>query len=717
MDPCDVVMNPAATLLFHEQGHIMGPYETTVRDMKLIDFDPDLWADKITKSAVKDLAERSKPLFATVSGCGRGKSRACTEIRKVLLTKANVFSISITFNSNWPVKSSTDRWKGMSSSISFALSIVARMASMFYGKPLVAVHTKMMRSLSDISELLEDIGGEDIIQGVVIFMMTLVRKFRERVDTFVLIVDEVVAIENYFQKTFEEYDDESSTLRNALLQNSIKVPFLTAPLHVSLFITSLEAAYTGKTKSNRPIFPVLLADRLDKNRVTDIWVSTLDGKRKLQVPPLENVSTVERRALYLVAATLSDIPRLVEFVNDYLRDSLPTPIDGKTISDLFEMLFTKIQHWYSLKEFSSMEESLIIAIILKQRIRMDDMDLIAAISNSIITNTITIFGPNEYLDGYRASLLMIFAVIRETENLSDFGVTALECLSGIFSSLKESYEESAKELKSEQSTTNDSDHEERIVEGLILEKVVRYWVQLKLRAAAAATISVNSDGLSLLTILSLKGRRLIPPQYYDLFSRPRLFSCNIPTVQLMSRSYDGEAVFLNELEEVDYGAFPDSAEHVGAWENQQETGGFTGPSKGRERRRARRQIRLHRTRVVIIIPHSGEAWDIGLKIRFPQMDTDFYILIDLKSRREGGQSSETDDPPSVPKFANRSQYKHTSTVMGRRMFNFVYIYMSTYAIESRVDDLCILLGNSDTTFFLGPISDLYRALRVLFINE
>jgi len=717
MDPCDVVMNPAAELPFHKQGHIMGPYETTVRDMDLIDFNPDLWADMMTESAVIDLAGRSKPLFATVSGCGRGKSRACTEIRKVLLTKANVFSLSITFNSNWSVDDETDDWDGVKWYTSrFALSIVARMASMLYGQSLAEVCMVMIESLSGISEILATRDGEVIIQGFVIFMMTLVRKFRERVDTFVLIVDEVVAIEKYFKKKFNK-ENVTSKLRKVLLENSIEVPFLTAPLHVSLFITSLEAAYTGKTKSNRPIHPVLLADRLNEHRVTDIWVSTLEGKRKLQVPPLQKASTLERRALCLVAATLGDIPRLVEFVNDYLRNLVPSPIDGKTISDLFGMLFPKIKGWYSLKEFSSMEESLIIAIILKQRIRMDDMDLIAAISNSIITNTITIFGPDEYLDGYRASLLMIFAVIRETENLSDFGATALECLSGIFSSLKESYEESAKELKSEQSTTNDSDHEERIVEGLILEKVVRYWVQLKLRAAATATISVNSDGLSLLTILSLKGRRLIPPQYYDLFSRPRLFSCNIPTVQLMSRSYDGEAVFLNELEEVDYGAFPDSAEHVGAWENQQETGGFTGPSKGRERRRARRQIRLHRTRVVIIIPHSGEAWDIGLKIRFPQMDTDFYILIDLKSRREGGQSSETDDPPSVPKFANRSQYKHTSTVMGRRMFNFVYIYMSTYAIESRVDDLCILLGNSDTTFFLGPISDLYRALRVLFINE
>ena len=135
MDPCDVVMNPAAELPFHKQGHIMGPYETTVRDMDLIDFNPDLWADMMTESAVIDLAGRSKPLFATVSGCGRGKSRACTEIRKVLLTKANVFSLSITFNSNWSVDDETDDWDGVKWYTSrFALSIVARMASMLYGQ-------------------------------------------------------------------------------------------------------------------------------------------------------------------------------------------------------------------------------------------------------------------------------------------------------------------------------------------------------------------------------------------------------------------------------------------------------------------------------------------------------------------------------------------------------------------------------------------------------
>ena len=725
--PCDVVMNPIANLSFEEQGHIMGSYETAVRDMDLIDFDPDLWADSITESALDDLAGRSKPLFATVSGCGRGKTRACTEIRKVLLTKANVFSLSITFNSNWSVKNSTDQWNGMLFSVSFALSIVARMVSMFYGKPLVAVHTKMMRSLPDISELLATKGGDVIIKGFVIFMMTLVRKFRERVDTFVLIVDEVAAIERYFKKKFNK-ENVTSTLRKVFLENSITVPFLTAPLNVSLFISSLEAAYVGRTCSSRPIRSVLLADKLDENRVADIWVSTLNNnKRKRLVPPMQNVSTFERRALSLVAATLSNIPRLVEFVNDFFRqlDSVQSAIDGKTILDLFATVLKRIEEWYCLKELSLVVDSLLVTVIFHRSVRMDDKDMIAAIRNSLITNTITVYGSEEYLEDYRVSLLMILALTEVKSRPSKFCKVVHNRLSAIVYLLSEFYETAKKTdaglpLTAEiHQTLPNSTLDEQVNEVLLMEKVVHHWLEIKLAAAITATASPFSFGISLLDVFSLRETDLDISRLLSgyLLVDPLHFYSVIPTVQLNNDSHISEVAFLRELEEVDYGAFPDFIEYVGARENRSDENEFTAVTQGSEWRESRRRIQLHRTRVVIIIPHSGEAWDIGLKIRFPDLDSDFYILIDSKCRREGEISNDTDHKSTIPKITHQAQYKHTCTVMGRRMLDFVYICMSTYEIESRVQGRCILLGKADTAYFLGPVSDLFRALRVLLINK
>ena len=44
--------------------------------------------------------------------------------------------------------------------------------------------------------------------------------------------------------------------------------------------------------------------------------------------------------------------------------------------------------------------------------------------------------------------------------------------------------------------------------------------------------------------------------------------------------------------------------------------------------------RLKWTRVVVLIPHKDDVWDLGLKIRFPGVMSDFYIIIDFKWKRE-----------------------------------------------------------------------------------
>ena len=259
------------------------------------------------------------------------------------------------------------------------------------------------------------------------------------------------------------------------------------------------------------------------------------------------ILATELNALKLVAATVNDIPRLVEFINDYFRDLPLMVLDGNAISDIYFMIFEKINQWYGLK-FSSANDGILVTIILSRPIRMDDPDLIAAITNSLITNTITIFDPEEYLNKYTASILMMLAMTRKDKNPSPFKVTVRRLLTSIIESLKDTYEEFKREATFRAHISgrksNPKDHND---EGLLLEKIVRYWLQLKLAAAAAATITKEVDGITLLQLLSFNDQFIIPEEYQELFLTPLFFHKYIPAVQLRYNSQDANALFLGEL--------------------------------------------------------------------------------------------------------------------------------------------------------------------------
>jgi len=57
------------------------------------------------------------------------------------------------------------------------------------------------------------------------------------------------------------------------------------------------------------------------------------------------------------------------------------------------------------------------------------------------------------------------------------------------------------------------------------------------------------------------------------------------------------------------------------------------------------------------------------------------------------------------------------SVMKMRHLNFIYMYMSTYEVEAVLNERCIIMGSAETKRFLGLVSDLYRALRVLFMDS
>jgi len=245
---------------------------------------------------------------------------------------------------------------------------------------------------------------------------------------------------------------------------------------------------------------------------------------------------------------------------------------------IYFMIFEKINQWYGLK-FSSANDGILVTIILSRPIRMDDPDLIAAITNSLITNTITIFDPEEYLNKYTASILMMLAMTRKDKNPSPFKVTVRRLLTSIIESLKDTYEEFKRKATFRAHISGrKSNPDERIDEGLLLEKMVRYWLQLKLAAAAADTTSKEADGITLLQLLSLNDELIIPEEYQELFLTPLFFHKYIPALQLRYNSRHANALFLEELQDVQCGELAS---------------------------------RLKWTHVVVLIPHKDDVWDLG----------------------------------------------------------------------------------------------------------
>ena len=87
-------------------------------------------ASVIIKSRDINLGKRDIPLYAIVSGVGRGKTRYLFELQRELKNYATVLCIAITFNSDWTdIKRplNTDRYSSREQlDMEYAVNIVSR---------------------------------------------------------------------------------------------------------------------------------------------------------------------------------------------------------------------------------------------------------------------------------------------------------------------------------------------------------------------------------------------------------------------------------------------------------------------------------------------------------------------------------------------------------------------------------------------------------------
>ena len=96
-------------------------------------------ASVIIKSRDINLESRDIPLYAIVSGVGRGKTRYLVELQKELRNTASVLCVAITFNHYWTdIKRpfNTERYSSREQlDMEYAVNIVSRIISMHYHIP------------------------------------------------------------------------------------------------------------------------------------------------------------------------------------------------------------------------------------------------------------------------------------------------------------------------------------------------------------------------------------------------------------------------------------------------------------------------------------------------------------------------------------------------------------------------------------------------------
>eukprot|EP01031_Cornospumella_fuschlensis_P043432 gene43432-53095_t len=252
---------------------------------------------------------RTKPLFALVTGMGRGKTRFCVELDKDLKKRGDVVSVPITFNSPWMEIIREFN----SNDVNYAINIVIRMLSVYYlidydvavyrVLPMLQSHRKTLQ------EHFASFPGKFIRAAVQHMVEEQVAAGRD-INHFVLIVDESAKAEEELGKGM--HDD----LRQCLLDSAIPIPSKpNAELRVNLVMTSLNLKSMGASNSGRPIISLTLPSTLDVALVFEKWV-------KVYARGVAELSAEQQTRLKFLIAAFATTPRMLEQLSLYLASRL-----------------------------------------------------------------------------------------------------------------------------------------------------------------------------------------------------------------------------------------------------------------------------------------------------------------------------------------------------------------------------------------------------------
>jgi hypothetical protein len=346
---------------------------------------------------------RLKPLYAIVTGMGRGKTRTLVEID--LEFKRNhhdVLCVPITFNHIWSVIS---RDYSSNNAINYAFAIVSRIISMYYRIPLEVVK-------NCIEEVLENYGikGYDvgrIIKDCIVYMVRRERVCNKRtINRFILLVDESMRTEEVLR-----VDDVHEYLRRALLNQQLMHKD-EQPLAVDLVMSALNVSATGVSDSGRKIIPISPSLSLDPEEVLQHWV-------KIHIPDLEFATDVDKLKFLSLITVLSPIPRAIQYMVSELEkcmkhdaNSSLVSIDSDLISSLYNNTVTEIDESYPKMLSTILSPLLFKALVFNEEIIVND-EVMDAIKRSKLTNTITDMRP------YRTATIVPTASIVSMSRLAE----------------------------------------------------------------------------------------------------------------------------------------------------------------------------------------------------------------------------------------------------------------------------------------------------------
>jgi hypothetical protein len=434
----------------------------------------------------------------------------------------------------------------------------------------------------------------------------------------------------------------------------------------------------GETRlSSRPIIPLLLAQKLNATRVVeDIW-----GLKLLS-------SAKDKEAMELFAALLNRVPRLVEIVRSFTIVKETEKIDAAFLSSLFDTLEEGWSDHYSVCDISEsfLLETICTVILRTGRSVIVDSGVASAVKASLLVNQIEkptlIVGTNTvYTITPDISLMLVYYAAR--------GKRHKNVLTTYETSVLESFVKSVDDVLSFIWRVPMKPNKR----GDLLETAFRNWLSVRIASATyLQNHTVANEPYTAAFILGLPETFAVQltTKYVDLTP---LFDTNL----ILSRKFDQ----IHEMKHVSYGDDADKGNYLKELQDvaltnaNAEDGG-----------------------VVSIKPSSKrgaqkEAWDLCLKFFYPQSGKPIYVFFENKSAKVNSKTTQKLARASGLERMHDSamQYRHTRDVLQPRDVSFLYIYATTYNVESFVEERALQLGGADMQRILGPMYDLYSSFR------
>lgn len=501
-----------------DPGCLINNPKSTMRQ-PLIAFDVSRAVEEMKKIAGMELDNRNKPVGAILRGIGGGKTRALEEMRRFMLNTDDVLPIAITFNGRWLVNEVLDDWPGATVRASYALSLIARMASVLYGISFEAAHDSLLGYVDPFMNTPSF--STNAIRAFVNHTIGAVNKVRgERgaVNYVIVMVDEATQMEEYISEKFG-VKSITSTLQSALLGEEFTTDEA-INVNIALLISSLKIGAFGLTPSRRGIHQIKLPDQLPASEVVDSW--WLRGHSGEHI----NVDGVTHTALRKLASTMSRNMRMCEIAAEFihkLQAQRSGPIDfvGKrsSMKDLLEFLRSGIRLRYVRH---TVPWGLLYSIIYGDIVRVTDVGVAEVLERSIISNAAPPNG-GEFVP--QSSLMALLTLVDDF----DVGHDAMEA---ILQSIIEYNED-----------------------GVVLESFLRHWMKVRIFIAFKCHKELSVS--SLLGISEVESSGLpasLETKFDELLPVGGAYRIREVSLSSTSRDDDEGQVLADELKKIEVSA-------------------------------------------------------------------------------------------------------------------------------------------------------------------